>query len=255
MEGEAADLNNLETLFDIQKSTYKQLKDCGTELCLLKQMWDLVALIDFQFEAWKSTLWDKIDTEVLMQLVKDMQTKQCNPQSPQNKDIKNWKAFLALNERVKNMNTILPLINMLKSPFMMDRHWKKIETLTGKTVDHKGASFCLENLVELDLFKFSEEVNEIVDGAAKEAKIEIKLNNIQKVWEESVFEFKEYKEVPILHALDEIMETVDLHSMELMGMMSSKDVEEFKDKVMFWQKNLKTVDQVIFIWVKVQRQW
>jgi len=70
MEGEAADLNNLETLFDIQKSTYKQLKDCGTELCLLKQMWDLVALIDFQFEAWKSTLWDKIDTEVLMQLVK-----------------------------------------------------------------------------------------------------------------------------------------------------------------------------------------
>jgi len=30
--------------------------------------------------------------------------------------------------------------------------------------------------------------------------------------------------------------------MELMGMMSSKDVEEFKDRVMHWQKNLKTVD-------------
>jgi dynein heavy chain len=153
------------------------------------------------------------------------------------------------------MNTILPLITQLRSPFMMDRHWAKLETITGKTVDHKSPTFCLENLVELDLFKFAEEVNEIVDGAAKEAKIEIKLNNIQKVWEESSFEFKEYKEVPILNALDEIMEAVDLHSMELMGMMSSKDVEEFKDKVMFWQKNLKTVDQVITIWVKVQRQW
>lgn len=75
IENEAADLNNLETLFDIQKSTYKQLKDCGSELCLLKQMWDLISLIDFQFEAWKSTLWEKIDTEVLMQLTKDMQTK------------------------------------------------------------------------------------------------------------------------------------------------------------------------------------
>jgi hypothetical protein len=31
------------------------------------------------------------------------------------------------------------------------------------------------------------------------------------------------------------MESVDLHSMELMGMMSSKDVEEFKEKVLFWQ--------------------
>jgi len=43
--------------------------------------------------------------------------------------------------------------------------------------------------------------------------------------------------------------------MELMGMMSSKDVEEFKERVMHWQKTLKTVDQVIQIWVKVQRNW
>lgn len=207
-------------------------------------MWDLVSLIDFQFEAWKGTLWDNIDTEVLMQLVKEMQTKQCNPQSAQNKDIKNWKTFLALNDRVKNMNTILPLINSLRSPFMMDRHWKKLETITGKPVDQKSKTFCLENLVELDLFKYAEEVNEIVDGAAKEAKIETKLNVIAKVWEESAFEFKEYKEVPILggQAMDDIMENVDLHSMELMGMMSSKDVEEFKEKVLYWQKNLKTVD-------------
>lgn len=36
VEAEAAELNNLETLFDIQKSSYKQLKDCAAELCLLK---------------------------------------------------------------------------------------------------------------------------------------------------------------------------------------------------------------------------
>ena len=190
-----------------------------------------------------------------MGLVKDMQTKQCNPQSAQNKDIKNWKTFLALNERVKNMNTILPLINQLRSKFMMDRHWKKLEVITGKTIDHKSPQFCLENLVELDLFKYSEEVNEIVDGAAKEAKIEQKLQKIQEYWEESAFEFKNFKDVPILNlpALDEIVEFVDLHSMELMGMMSSKDVEEFKEKVLYWQKNLKTVDQVIQIWLKVQK--
>jgi hypothetical protein len=30
-----------------------------------------------------------------------------------------------------------------------------------------------------------------------------------------------------------------------MGMLSSKDVEEFKEKVLHWQKTLKTVDSVI----------
>ena len=66
IEDEAKKLNNLETLFDLQKSSYKQLRDCKGELNSLKYMWDLISLIDYQFEAWKSTLWDKIDTEQLM---------------------------------------------------------------------------------------------------------------------------------------------------------------------------------------------
>jgi hypothetical protein len=35
-------------------------------------MWDLVSLIDYQFEAWKSTLWDKIDTDALSLQLLDM---------------------------------------------------------------------------------------------------------------------------------------------------------------------------------------
>ena len=142
-------------------------------------MWDLVSLIDFQFQAWQSTLWDKIDTEQLMTLIKEMQTKQCNPQSPQNKDIKTWKAFQSLNDRVKNMNTILPLISQLHSKFMQDRHWKRLMKITAQVIDFKSPKFCLDDLIKLELYKFAEEVTELVDGAQKEAKIETKLNMIQ----------------------------------------------------------------------------
>jgi dynein heavy chain len=82
LEDEAKELNNLETLFDLQRSSYKQLKDCKSELISLKEMWDLTALIDNQFDSWKRTLWDQIDTENLTQLIKDMQSKQCNPTAP-----------------------------------------------------------------------------------------------------------------------------------------------------------------------------
>jgi len=190
-----------------------------------------------------------------MQLIKEMQTKQCNPQSAQNKEIKNWKAFVALNERVKNMNTILPLISQLHSKFMQERHWRKLMRITQQTIAFSSPKFCLDDLIKLELYKFSEEVTELVDGAQKEAKIETKLNIIQKFWDEQVFDFKDYKDVPVLGSLDEIVEFVEQHSMELMGMMSSKDVEEFKERVMHWQKTLKTVDSVIQIWVKVQRNW
>jgi dynein heavy chain len=245
----------LETLFDMQKSQYKQIKECNNELVLLKQLWDLISLIDYQFDNWKSTLWENIDTENLMQLIREMQTKQCNPQSPANKEIKSWKSFVSLNDRVKNMNTILPLISQLHSKFMQERHWKKLMQFTHQNIAFQSPKFCLEDLIKLELHKYAEEVTELVDGAQKEAKIEIKLNNIQTIWEEQSFEFKEYKEVPVLGAMDETVEFVEQHSMELMGMLSSKDVEEFKDRVLHWQKNLKTVDSVINIWVKVQRAW
>jgi dynein heavy chain, axonemal len=208
-------------------------------------MWDLIALVDFQFETWKSTLWDKIDTDNLMSQIKDMQTKQCNPQSAQNKEVKNYKAFFALNDRVKNMNTILPLIAQLHSKFMQERHWKKLMRITGQKIDFKAPSFCLEDLLKLHLYRYAEEVTELVDGAQKEAKIETKLNLIQSTWEDQKFDFKEYREVPILGDLGEIIEFVEQHQMEIMGMMSSKDVEEFKDRALHWQKNLKQVEQVI----------
>jgi dynein heavy chain len=100
----------LEGLFDLTRTSYKQLKDCRNDLVSLKQMWDLIALIDMQFDSWKRTGWEQIDTDVLSNLIKDMQSKQCNSANPQNKLIAKWKGFLNLNDRVKNMATILPLI-------------------------------------------------------------------------------------------------------------------------------------------------
>jgi len=138
---------------------------------------------------------------------------------------------------------------------MMERHWKKLMRITQKTINFNSPNFCLEDLIKLQLYKYSEEVTELVDSAQKEAKIESNINKIERIWEEQKFEFKEYKDTQILGALDEIVEFVETHQMELMGMLSSKDVAEFEEKVKHWQKTLKTVDSVIQIWVKVQKNW
>lgn len=42
-------------------------------------MWDLISMVDNQFNAWKLTLWDKIDTDSLVAQIKEIQTKQTNP--------------------------------------------------------------------------------------------------------------------------------------------------------------------------------
>lgn len=220
-------------------------------------MWDLVSLIDFQFDSWKRTLWDQIDTESIASLLKDIKTKQTAPNLAQNKDIKGYKAFQALNDRVKQMDVIGPMISQLHSEFMQDRHWKRLMNICGKQVDNKSPKFCLNDIIGLQLYKFGDDVNELVEGAQREAKIENKLGLIESTWEDYNFVFKDYKETKIINLteLDEIVETVDIHSMDIMTFNADKNSAVFKTQLMQWQKTLKTVDAVIQLWVKVQKNW
>ena len=66
--------------------------------------------------------------------------------------------------------------------------------ITQKQINFTSPQFCLDDLIKLELYKYSEEVNELVDGAQKESKIEGKVGQIEKIWEDQKFEFKEYKD-------------------------------------------------------------
>lgn len=86
-------------------------------------------------------------------------------------------------------------------------------------------------MIELQLFKYAEDVTELVESASKEEKIETNINKIGKVWETLEFDFTDYNEVPILSDTAAICEIVDQDQMGLMGMLSQKDVEEFRERV------------------------
>lgn len=114
----------------------------------------------------------------------------------------------------------------------------------------------MADLIQLELFKVGEDVSELVDSAQKEDKINKKLDGIKAIWEDQIFTFVSGEDgIPLLTSLDQISEYVDTHSLDLMGMQSSKDVEEFREEVTKWVKTLKTVDTVIGKWIKVQKDY
>lgn len=157
------------------------------------------------------------------------------------------------------MGVVLPLVAQLHSEFMLERHWEALaKTIVKRSIKtpKTDPSFSLNDLINLELHKNAEDVSELVDGAAKEDKINKKLDNIEKIWEGLVFTFESREDgVPLLCGLDVVQENLDQHLLDLMGMMSSKDVEFFRTKVERWSKTLKTVDGTIEKWVKVQRDY
>ena len=44
---EANEFNNLEKLFELEQSEYKELRDCQTDLKNLKIMWDAIGMINY----------------------------------------------------------------------------------------------------------------------------------------------------------------------------------------------------------------
>jgi dynein heavy chain len=219
----------------------------------LKKNWDLISLVDSQFDAWKKTLWDQIDPGSATQACRDMSSKQTNPQ--QNKDIKGYKSFQALNDRIKNMSKLLPLIEQLKSKYMQDRHWTRLMTTTCKKIDHKNPKFCLNDLLVLELHKYEADVEELVESAAKEDKIDTNIRKIIKEWDKMKFTFEEVSGIPCLGETGEIVELVEQHGMDIQGMLGQKDVAEFRETVSKWKGYMTTLENVIEKWRKVQGDW
>ena len=249
---EANGYNELNELFELEKSSYRPLKECKQELEMLKCLWDAVSLVQNQYGEWRTTLWDKIDTEELLEQNKNLERMvKALP-----KEIRGWRGYFTLQETVKNMAVVLPLINELHSPSMEPRHWKDLMNITQKTINHTSPTFCLENLLHLQLHKFEDDVREIVSQSQKEATIEKKLTAIENAWAKTELTFESHKDCPIILPLDETIEMLETHSMELMSMQSGpKGVEYFRDRLTHWLSTLKTVESVLGVWIKVQRNW
>ena len=79
--------------------------------------------------------------------------------------MKNFQGFLVLTEKVKNMGVLLPLVQSLFSEFMEKRHWEELKKITGKEVRISDVAFTFENIIDMELYKYEAQVNELVDVA------------------------------------------------------------------------------------------
>lgn len=238
IEEEAAKLVDLERVFELSVSKHREIKKCRTENKLLKQCWDMVSIVRHLFESWKKTLWDKIDTDSLLMDCKKLQ----NQIKMMPKELRSWKVYQGMLAEVKNFATVLPLVNSLHSPCMEQRHWADLKKATGRSFE-KTPSFCLSNLLDLELHLFVADVESIVELATKESKIEMQLNKIDKAWATLQLEFgvhaKKGGEVPIIRQPEEILTTLEENMTSLQGMQQQgRYVEYFIDRVSLWQKSL-----------------
>ncbi|XP_005530761.1 PREDICTED: dynein heavy chain 17, axonemal [Pseudopodoces humilis] len=252
LEKEMAALATSAALFEVSVPEYKQLKMCRKELRLLKEVWDMVTLVNLSIAAWNTTRWAELNVEDMdiecKKFAKDIRTL--------DKEVKSWDAFTGLDSSMKNMMTSLRAVSELQNPAIRDRHWQELVQTT-KVQFTMSENTTLADLLQLNLHKFEEEVRGIVDKASKEAGMEKVLNALDTTWATMEFEYEPHSrtQLPLLKMDELLIETLEDNQMQLQNVLASKYRAFFLQRAQDWQHKLSTTDTVINTWFEVQRKW
>uniref|UniRef100_A0A2K5TY45 Dynein axonemal heavy chain 17 n=1 Tax=Macaca fascicularis TaxID=9541 RepID=A0A2K5TY45_MACFA len=252
MEGIMEALSKSGGLFEVTVPDYKQLKACHREVRLLKELWDMIVVVNTSIEDWKTTKWKEINVEQMdidcKKFAKDVRSL--------DKEMKTWDAFVGLDNTVKNMITSLRAVSELQNPAIRERHWQQLMKAT-QVKFKMSEETTLADLLQLNLHNYEDEVRNIVDKAVKESGMEKVLKALDSTWSMMEFEHEPHPRTGtmMLKSNEVLVETLEDNQVQLQNLMTSKYLAHFLKEVTSWQQKLSMADSVISIWFEVQRTW
>lgn len=239
-------------LFSLSPPDCTPLKYCINELKQLKQLWDLIHVIQSCVESWKQTRWQKIDVEAM-----DQECKSFNRELRLlSKDVHVLNPYKNIEAVLKNLMTSLRAITELQNPALRSRHWSELMQRTQVQFNMTNST-TLADLLDLHLYKYEEDVKDIVDKSVKEMAMEKMLRDFDVTWKQLHFEHEIHgrTKLKLLRISEEILEILEENQNQLNNMLSSKYIAYFLNDISNWQQSLSITDQVIKAWFEVQRKW
>ena len=259
LEEKVTTFEELEELFELQRTSYPEVGQTWRELKHLKHIWDFKAMISVIFESWKSTLWKDLGPEELEMHVKRLR-KQLKIIANNFIAMRGWQVYRNIDASLEEMAVALPLVAELQADSIRSRHWAALARVCNvKAVDpSSNDQFALEDMLQLRLHEHSESIEEIVEAATKELKIERKLEEIDQLWSETELDYVPYGETHVVlpRPSEDLVEAMEAHQMDLQGIYGmGKFMTYFEDRVIAWQFLLRKVDETLQMWITVSRLW
>lgn len=249
-------LDSISILFGLPCKNFPELDKTGHELSLLNQLYKVYQVfLDFD-KQFRSTLWSEIDLVTSLAAIRSCwQDFQALP----DKLKENWEAYFDLERALKKYNAVLPILLLLNAKEIRNRHWLQVMQVTKSVFRLEAAVFRLNDLIDIGFEMHALEIEEICKAAKKEQELEIKMKSIEEEWNEQVLSFtnyKDYGEIIFDKAYTErLLEQLEDAQEILATMLTSKYVVPMRNEVANWFEKLKTICDVLELWLEVQELW
>ncbi|XP_020287480.1 dynein heavy chain 10, axonemal isoform X2 [Pseudomyrmex gracilis] len=245
-----------EILFNLAPADFSVFLRIKTEYENMEKLYDLYKQQKKARDDWAKTLWMNLNPQQLIdgmeQFMKEFR------RLP--KHIKTMNVGHALDADMRNFKNSVPLFVQLKHEAMRDRHWEQLMKRTGQHFDMDPDRFTLENMFAMELGKYEDIARDIVTTAVKELAIEKGIKELAEVWKSMNFiVVKHYKGSEdrgyMLGPLDDLNATLEDNMLTVHSMAASQFVGPFLSVVQKWEHTMRTISEVLEVWVDLQRKW
>ncbi|XP_063540762.1 dynein axonemal heavy chain 10 [Cydia strobilella] len=256
LDGRKKALQAAEQLFDNPLADFSNYNRAKTDFQYMDQVYKIYKAQKNAREIWAKTLWVNLNPQALVDGIEQFFKEYRKLAKP----VRLSPTGLQLDLKMKQFKGVVPLMVSLKNEAMRERHWKELMHKTGQTFDMSPERFTLENMFAMELHKYQDVAEEIVNHAIKELAIERGVKDVQETWANIQFTVARHwnrgeDRGYTLNPCDEIIVKVDDDSMSLQSMAASQFIGPFLSVVHTWERRLSTISEVIEEWMATQRKW
>lgn len=244
-----------EKLFGLKVTEYPILHQRKKEFNLLSKLYTLYLLVLKRIDGYSEIQWQSISIEDIISEVSDFQL-QCRKLP---KGMQTWAAYIDLKKKIEDFNETCPLLELMNSESMKDRHWSQLNELMNYDFDVENPKTTLGHVMQAPLLKFKDDILDICVGAEKEKDIEFKLQQITQDWSAVNLQLAQFKGRGEL--LLKGAETVDIIAqledslMVINSLASNRYNKPFKKDITLWLTRLNNTAEILEKWMIVQSLW
>ena len=228
---------------------------------LKNSLWTTLIKLEEDNEKWKNLTINQMKTSKIDESIRQYNIDITNIKT-RIPDPDKDEVFKLLNNLATTMNKNAPVIQVLSSTSMQERHWIEFFKLlnipySSDILDSLKFSAILDN----SAISFeADKIDNISAAAIAQEKIMKDLEKISNDWSQIKFDIQNQSKTKnevkyIIASVEDIYNALDEHSQLIASGLSSRHVADIRDQVEEWDNLLNSISNIIEEWLLVQKQW
>ncbi|KZC03876.1 Dynein heavy chain 1, axonemal [Dufourea novaeangliae] len=249
-------LNERQKLFGMKVVPFEHLQKLIRDFEPYRSLWVTASDWLKWYDIWMDNPLVNIDGSQVDSLVMDMYRIMTRAARTFQEHPKVQAIATSIRDQIDEFKPYIGLIQALRNPGMKDRHFELLSAQTGIQMV-LTPSITFKTLLVLGIEQFEELVKTVADTAAKEYATERTLNKMMEEWESIVMEILPYKNTGtyIIKVPEETMMLLENHIISVQQLSFSPLKTVFEDEINEWEYKLKITEEVLNLWLEVQRRW